>query len=641
MESIGVDPVHHLKQTLIWLFFLLNSLLFLSAGSAHGGLPAAETELQDIVFVQVPRIVPERNKSDGHGYDIDGCRIVTMSLGGPLEKPVSLTGSFLSARDPSVSFDGMSILFAGKKNQGDFWQIYRMKADGSDTVQLTRGKVDHVSPLHVGTLFYLNDTTPTPQMIYVERKPGKGGGFSMVACNTDGLKPRTITFNLYSDLEPDVLPNGRLVYSSLMQVGEGAKLPVSRLMAVNIDGTDLMPFTGDQSPGIHQRMARTGFDRKLYYIESASTDYLEGGELVTLSQFRSLYSRKQLSWLGDGMYHSPCPVPGSDKMLISYQKRSSERPYEIRRIDAGSGRSMAMVYADTDYHCLDVQILGKKNQVQGRSSVVGFKYKDTGVFFCMDVYTSDRPGIRQLEPGSVKEVMITEALFDGSDPEVSQISDEVSERTVKEQLRQYKSRHRILGRAPVEKDGSFHVRIPAEIPVAFHLLDENGMALARQESWTWVMHGENRGCIGCHEDRELSPPNRFIDAVKKPEVKLLSLPDQRRSVDFRRDIMPILETRCLACHDRGEVEPDLSVPEKAYNGLIRDKESPIVPWAARKSPLLNWFFGLDSKSGLLFPQCGKGLSIPDKRRFVEWVNLGAPYRSPESVLNTSVNRGEQ
>ena len=40
------------------------------------------------------------------------------------------------------------------------------------------------------------------------------------------------------------------------------------------------------------------------------------------------------------------------------------------------------------------------------------------------------------------------------------------------------------------------------------LLDEAGMAL-RSCGWIWVRNRETRGCIGCHEDGERAPENRF------------------------------------------------------------------------------------------------------------------------------------
>jgi hypothetical protein len=62
--------------------------------------------------------------------------------------------------------------------------------------------------------------------------------------------------------------------------------------------------------------------------------------------------------------------------------------------------------------------------------------------------------------------------------------------------------------------------VPASTPIAFALLDAEGRVVARQEDWVWVMPREWRGCIGCHEDREMVPPNVLAEAVVQPAVRL-------------------------------------------------------------------------------------------------------------------------
>ena len=68
----------------------------------------------------------------------------------------------------------------------------------------------------------------------------------------------------------------------------------------------------------------------------------------------------------------------------------------------------------------------------------------------------------------------------------------------------------ILGEVPVEEDGSFNVEIPANTPIELQILDADGMAL-RSCGWIWAKNHEPRGCIGCHEDNELTPENRFVE----------------------------------------------------------------------------------------------------------------------------------
>ena len=79
---------------------------------------------------------------------------------------------------------------------------------------------------------------------------------------------------------------------------------------------------------------------------------------------------------------------------------------------------------------------------------------------------------------------------------------------------------RVLGEAPIESDGSFHIEVPAQRPLRFQLLDDEGTVIGEQKSWTWVMPREWRGCVGCHEDREMVAPNILADAVVKPAVPI-------------------------------------------------------------------------------------------------------------------------
>ncbi|NIM13180.1 MAG: hypothetical protein GTO45_13770 [Candidatus Aminicenantes bacterium] len=129
--------------------------------------------------------------------------------------------------------------------------------------------------------------------------------------------------------------------------------------------------------------------------------------------------------------------------------------------------------------------------------------RETGVFYCIDVYISDRPEVKQLARGSIKQVRVLEGVFLDREAAVTR---------------------RILGTAPVEADGSFHIRVPAKTPLAFQLLDKEGKVITTQLTWTWVMPRESRGCIGCHEDRELAPPNQLPRAVVKPAVQIEAAP---------------------------------------------------------------------------------------------------------------------
>ena len=187
--------------------------------------------------------------------------------------------------------------------------------------------------------------------------------------------------------------------------------------------------------------------------------------------------------------------------MASYRPPGLGAVYALSRIDPATGNRLELVLGYPGFHILDAQELAPHPRVKGRSSVVDASRK-TGVFFCISSHLTDRPGLEHLKAGAASTLRVIEGV--APDPTVH--APQWGQRT--------------LGEVPLENDGSFHIEVPAEVPLRFELLDEQGATVARQESWTWVMPRESRGCIGCHEDREMAAPNILADAVVKPAVRL-------------------------------------------------------------------------------------------------------------------------
>ena len=66
----------------------------------------------------------------------------------------------------------------------------------------------------------------------------------------------------------------------------------------------------------------------------------------------------------------------------------------------------------------------------------------------------------------------------------------------------------VTGTAPVEADGSFFVKAPADRPIRFALLDGKGAVLREEHGWFWIRRGEQRICVGCHAGPERASENR-------------------------------------------------------------------------------------------------------------------------------------
>ena len=190
--------------------FLIVLLTLVTSGSS--------SQAVELVLVEVPADKSASSTLPGFGTHVSGARIVALESGSA--ESVILTPEFDAACDPDVSFDGDFIIFAGKKTKTDRWQIWRMRSDGSNKVQVTTNDADHFSPVHAGTRFYLNDPAPTPQVIFAgtehgwQNRENSGPLLSLYGTDPTGRKVHRLPFNLYDDYAPAVLPTGRIVFTS-------------------------------------------------------------------------------------------------------------------------------------------------------------------------------------------------------------------------------------------------------------------------------------------------------------------------------------------------------------------------------------------------------------------------------------------
>ncbi|HLF92827.1 MAG TPA: hypothetical protein VJB14_05160, partial [Planctomycetota bacterium] len=119
-------------------------------------------------------------------------------------------------------------------------------------------------------------------------------------------------------------------------------------------------------------------------------------------------------------------------------------------------------------------------------------------------------------------------------------------------------RLRILGEIPVRKPGvkdpdgnpdtSFLARIPADTAFTFQTIDKDGIVLNTSQTWHQLRPGEIRtNCGGCHAHSQ--KPTLFEEtAAAKPDFKISDFTGTPENVEYHRDVRPILERSCAACH---------------------------------------------------------------------------------------------
>ena len=113
---------------------------------------------------------------------------------------------------------------------------------------------------------------------------------------------------------------------------------------------------------------------------------------------------------------------------------------------------------------------------------------------------------------------------------------------------------RVLGTVPIEADGSVHFRAPVGKALHFQLLDEQYRALHTMRSFTGVMPGERRGCLGCHELHSTTPELPMASVALSQEPHTIEPPPwDDDTVSFDRYVRPVLDRYCGKCH-QGEGE---------------------------------------------------------------------------------------
>jgi hypothetical protein len=584
----------------------------------------------------------------------EGARLIKIYPDSTIEE---LSRDFHSACDPAISFDASHILFAGKRTADDDWNIYEMDIDGSNVRQITNGIGNCRSPGYQATLYTIVSTEPWYQLNFVcignkaSSQYGAGITANLYSCKLDGSEVRRLTYNLTDNMDPFIMSDGRLLFACGHSTSFNSELSGRiSLFGINIDGTDYAMYA--EKGKRFKRMPCTTTKGLAVFIESDQLRDDGAGSIGCTILRRPLHSYRPITKESDGLFFWPSAL-ADGKILVSRRSQDNTDTYGVYRLDPSSGQ-LELIFDSPDYHDVQAKAIYPRPEPDGRSSVVTEKDPD-GKLYCLDVYISDPDKPEWMPRGMVKRLRVLEGLpctraVQGlQDVQASNGSCEGNTSVVQ---------RRILGEIDVEEDGSFNIEIPANTPIELQTLDADGMAL-RSCGWIWARNHEPRGCIGCHEDGELTPENVLIKAVTHPSIKLNLPAEKRRTVDFRRDVMPIISKKCVQCHGKADSALYLAEDSAAdagreirfnriYKNLVAAGNKPghgkyIQPGRARTSPLIWYIFGRNTsrpwddtfsqqKVPLMPPAvgqalyrsgAGQALTPDEKRTFVEWIDMGA------------------
>lgn len=356
----------------------------------------------------------------------------------------ALVPGFAASADAAISFDGSSVLFSGKQKPADSWQIWEIPVAGGVPRRITSFAEDAVTP------FYL----PDEKIAYARRTPT---GFQIETAMLDGSAPLRLTYAPGDHIICDVLRDGRVLFEA---PHPGAGSAVRDLYTVYTDGSGVETHRCD-----HKQDRHSGRE-----LSSGDTIFEVGDRLARFTSARATQVELPAA---TGQFAGPIAEISPDEWLVSFRARGVV-PYALYRWKPGLS-SPEMVWADKRFNAVQ-PVLVRPHEIPKRHPS-GLGDRQGANLLCLNGYVSRSESV---PAGSVAAVRVS-ALGD-SGPVV-------------------------LGKAPVEKDGSFFVQVPSETAIRFELIDAVGKTIAGEKGWFWARRGEQRVCVGCHAGPERAPDN--------------------------------------------------------------------------------------------------------------------------------------
>ena len=503
--------------------------------------------------------------------------------------------------DMNRSFDGQTLYFSFRREGEKYWRIWKIGTDGTGLTQMTDGDWHDFAPCE----------TPDGRIVFVSsRRFGytvcqPGPSSNLFVMNTDGSGIRCVSMNTLSDFSPQILPDGRVLFTRWEYVDRDLTYRQS-LWTQTPDGTAYRLFFGNTIrdvgtfwqarpiPASTSQVLATFAPHHGYpHGMIGLIDRSFGVEGEKNTGFR--YITNDVPVVGDRFlewaYRDPFPLSenlflcsfGSGGQFVYTPDNGGNNENKFRVYLLNADGEKRMLYEDCEMSCYYPIPLGQQETppviAAGLDTETGLPgaLQQTGTVFLTDVYE----GIEAVIPrGAVKSLRIMEQVRK-SEELVNRAYDQSP---VMSYGTYYAKRH--WGEVPVEADGSAYFTVPALREIYFQILDGEGRELHRMTSAIQVMPGETVSCAGCHESRDSTPPVMSaglpVALSKPPQVPVIPqwylqrersnpLPDVA-VFDYPSVVQPVLDQYCVECHNGANAQGgyDLTGDKTRYFSMSYD-----------------------------------------------------------------------
>jgi hypothetical protein len=655
--------------------------------------------LDRVLFAKQHPLKPSHNYSDHFdAMFVPGGGIYTLELPRDTQGRIDpargvvrrlFDGSAGIVRHPVSDFGGQMVYFAYRPDLPEvegwqsYWHLWTVTADGRELRRLTEGPFHDFDPVMLpdGALAFLSTRCKVRFLCW------RPQAYVLHRMEIDGSDLRRLSYANLSEWHPSMMVDGRILWTRSEYQDKGADFGHT-LWAIRPDGTHPELVFGNNTPYGYNHAHQVPGTHEVVATLISHGDHQGPIALIDLSRGPSETAaiinitpdtppQYQMDRSHSRTFRDPTPV-SRDHFLVSHNPGSQDH-WGLYLIDRYGNREL--LYLDPEISSKRPSPLHARTPPPVLPSTLNPELAEQGLglFVVQDVYEGLGPNI---ERGRVKYLRVVEevpakleALACGqfrSDHESFEDFYASPVHHVRGPPRTHQTRTRnalqphafraghavaaeddlitvtenqgwpsyvakaSLGMVPIEADGSIQFFAPAGKVLYFQVLDAEYNELQRMRSVVQLQPGEQRSCVGCHDNRQSAPPSLNGKALVSLPRQLVPPPWGAGPFDYEKVLQPMLDRRCTDCHNGTNPGPDLRglrdvhrVPE-SYRSLVSGGWVHYFDWAygsrhfkaeplsfgTLKSPL---FHVLDSES-----HQDLQLNPDDLRVLKEWIDLNCP-----------------
>ena len=587
------------------------------------------------------------------------------------KKPVRVIHDIPGLRvfDMNLSYDAKTIFFSAR-NGGQPWHIYEIGVDGKGLKQITDGASSNISPVQLPSGDIMFVSTRAGTRVVCQKQPSG----LLYVCNRDGSGVRRVSGNTLSDHTPQVMNDGRILFTRWDYGVDKNVFCRQNLWTMNPDGTRFALFGSNTKEDPNSFWEACPIPGRPEVVSVFGPHHSHHAGQIGMVWDRPVGRRKDIRGVGFRWVTRQMPAVGDASIPWGFQDPHpvNERLFVVSYGGDGGkknrlyllddrGNRKCIYEAAGNMGCWDPLVLRPRKTppvIPSQSTPIEWTHRTpaeanrnpndklTGTFLLQDVYEGIGAGVKR---GEVKALAIIEQVPKYGDPAGAQIwgySPTISRGTM--------FVRRIIGTVPVEADGSAHFTAPAIRDISFNALDAEGRMIRHMGSTLHIMPGETQSCLGCHETRGKAPergPKAVIAAKRAPSVPKYPSWTDKGIIDFTKVVQPVLDKHCIKCHSGPTPKKgvDLSGDKThshsmAYDQLLDRGMVHYVPVAGtghdQSSPKSRGSYVSKIRKHIETDFCTpKPLPLEDRKRIYTWIDANVPYFGTYEFTNSKVMGG--